>query len=169
LESSNGIYQKLEAFIRYYTNELIRGSTLHRFRLVVFSFHAFVEYFLWLKPMARAVLFWTFVGVEVLLLLRFIVFPIFKLLKLQGIDYNEASIIIGSHFVDVNDSLTNFLQLSDSGKEQHSSELQPRSIKSKRFATDTFGNAINFKSNSKYFCDHSHLLFYFFMRLGTML
>jgi hypothetical protein len=56
----------------------------------------------------------------VLLLLRFIVFPIFKLLKLQkGIDYNEAS-IIGSHFVDVNDSLTNFLQLSDSGKEQHS-------------------------------------------------
>jgi hypothetical protein len=49
--------------------------------------------------MARAVLFWTFVGVEVLLLLRFIVFPIFKLLKLQkGIDYNEAS-IIGSHFV----------------------------------------------------------------------
>jgi hypothetical protein len=58
--------------------------------------------------------------VEVLLLLRFIVFPIFKLLKLQkGIDYNEAS-IIGSHFVDVNDSLTNFLQLSDSGKEQHS-------------------------------------------------
>jgi hypothetical protein len=56
----------------------------------------------------RAVLFWTFVGVEVLLLLRFIVFPIFKLLKLQEIDYNEASIIIGSHFVDVNDSLTNF-------------------------------------------------------------
>jgi hypothetical protein len=72
-------------------------------------------------------------------LLRFIVFPIFKLLKLQkGIDYNEASIIIGSHFVDVNDSLTNFLQLSDSGKEQHSSELLlARSIKSKRFATDT--------------------------------
>jgi hypothetical protein len=48
--------------------------------------------------MARAVL--TFVGVEVLLLLRFIVFPIFKLLKLQkGIDYNEASIIIGSHLL----------------------------------------------------------------------
>jgi hypothetical protein len=43
--------------------------------------------------MARAVLFWTFVGVEVLLL-RFIVFPIFKLLKQKGIDYNEASIII---------------------------------------------------------------------------
>jgi hypothetical protein len=66
--------------------------------------------------MARAVLFWTFVGVEVLLLLRFIVFPIFKLLKLQG-NWLQSSIIIGSHFVDVNDSLTNFLQLSDSGKD----------------------------------------------------
>jgi hypothetical protein len=64
-------------------------------------------------------------------LLRFIVFP-FKLLKLKGIDYNEASIIIGSHFVDVNDSLTNFLQLSDSGKEQHSSELLLASIDQKQ-------------------------------------
>jgi hypothetical protein len=82
LESSNGIYQKLEAFIRkYYTNELIRGVVLF-IGLGLFLFF-FVEYFLWLKPMARAVLFWTFVGVEVLLLLRFIVFPIFKLLKLQ--------------------------------------------------------------------------------------
>jgi hypothetical protein len=83
LESSNGIYQKLEAFIRkYYTNELIRGVVLF-IGLGLLYFHAFVEYFLWLKPMARAVLFWTFVGVEVLLL-RFIVFPIFKLLKLKG-------------------------------------------------------------------------------------
>jgi hypothetical protein len=37
LESSNGIYQKLEAFIRkYYTNELIRGVLFIGF-LVVFS------------------------------------------------------------------------------------------------------------------------------------
>jgi hypothetical protein len=155
LESSNGIYQKLEAFIRkYYTNELIRGVVLFiGLGLLYFLFTLFVEYFLWLKPMARAVLFWTFVGVEVLLLLRFIVFPIFKLLKLQkGIDYNEASIIIGSHFVDVNDSLTNFLQLSDSGKEQHSSELLLASIDQKANALQPipFGNAINFKSNSKY-------------------
>jgi hypothetical protein len=68
--------------------------------------------------MARGLFCFGLCRVEVLLLLRFIVFPIFKLLKLQkGIDYNEASIIM--EVVDVNDSLTNFLQLSDSGKEQH--------------------------------------------------
>lgn len=155
MESSNGIYQKLEAFIRkYYTNELIRGTVLFiGLGLLYFLFTLFVEYFLWLKPMARAVLFWTFVGVEVFLLFRFILFPIFKLLKFQkGIDYNQASKIIGSHFVDVNDSLTNFLQLSDSGKEQHSSELLLASIDQKANALQPipFGNAINFKSNSKY-------------------
>jgi hypothetical protein len=82
--------------------------------------------------MARGLFVLDFVGVEVLLLLRFIVFPIFKLLKLQkGIDYNEASIIM--EVVDVNDSLTNFLQLSDSGKEQHPPELLLASIDQKRF------------------------------------
>jgi hypothetical protein len=54
LESSNGIYQKLEAFIRkYYTNELIRGVVLFiGLGLLYFLFTLFVEYFLWLKPMA---------------------------------------------------------------------------------------------------------------------
>ncbi|WP_198554695.1 hypothetical protein [Flavobacterium sp. ALD4] len=155
MESLNSIYQKLEAFIRrYYTNELIRGIVLFiGLGLLYFLFTLFVEYFLWLKPMARAVLFWTFVGVEVFLLFRFIVFPIFKLLKFQkGIDYNQASKIIGSHFADVNDSLTNFLQLSDSGKEEHSSELLLASIEQKANALQPipFGNAINFKSNSKH-------------------
>jgi hypothetical protein len=99
LESSNGIYQKLEAFIRkYYTNELIRGVVLFIGLACCIFFHAFVEYFLWLKPMARAVCF----GLcsRSYFLLRFIVFPIFKLLK-PGIDYNEASIIIGSHLMSM--------------------------------------------------------------------
>ena len=150
---SNRIYQKLEAFIKkYYTNELIRGVVLFvGFGLLYFLFTLCVEYFFWLQPMARAVLFWTFVVVEVVLLFRFIFFPIFKLLKLQkGIDYNQAAIIIGRHFVD--DSLTNFLQLSVSGKEEHSSELLLASIDQKANALQMipFGNAINFRTNTKY-------------------
>jgi hypothetical protein len=105
LESSNGIYQ-LEAFIRkYYTNELIRGVVLFIGFGLLFSFHAFVEYFLWLKPMAGCFVldFW----VSKCYFLRFIVFPIFKLLKLQkGIDYN-ASIIMEVTLL-MSNSLTNF-------------------------------------------------------------
>ncbi len=152
MEQSNFIYQKLELFIKkFYTNELIRGIIFFiGLGLLYFLFTLFVEYFLWLKPMGRTILFWTFIGVEIFLLLRFILFPIFKLFKFQkGIDYKEASAIIGNHFTEVSDKLTNFLQLSN---DQNQSELLLASIKQKANALHPipFGNAINFKTNRKY-------------------
>ncbi len=100
--------------------------------------------------MGRTFLFWTFVGVELLLLIRFIAFPLFKLFKLQkGIDFNEASSIIGKHFAEVNDKLTNFLQLSNDSSQ---SELLLASIDQKATMLQPipFGNAINFSGNRKF-------------------
>jgi hypothetical protein len=155
VEAANIIYLKLEAFIKkFYVNELIRGIVFFiGLGLLYFLFTLFVEYFLWLKPMGRTVLFWTFVGVEVFLLFRFIMFPMFKLFKFQkGIDYDQASTIIGKHFADVNDTLTNFLQLADSGGNQNKSELLEASIDQKANALQPipFSSAIDFKSNKKY-------------------
>ncbi|TDD78184.1 DUF4175 family protein [Flavobacterium caseinilyticum] len=156
MENQQFIYQKLEAFIRkFYTNELIRGTIFFiGLGLLYLLFTLFVEYFLWLKPMGRTILFWTFVGVEVYLLFRFILFPIFKLFKLQkGIDYNQASVIIGNHFTEVKDKLTNFLQLSNPNEHQNKSELLVASIEQKANALQPipFGNAINYNGNKKYF------------------
>ena len=156
MEKQQFIYQKLEAFIRkFYTNELIRGTIFFiGLGLLYFLFTLFVEYFLWLKPMGRTILFWIFVGVEVYLLCRFILFPIFKLFKLQkGIDYNQASAIIGNHFSEVSDKLTNFLQLSNPNEHQIKSELLAASIEQKANALQPipFGNAINYNGNRKYF------------------
>ena len=150
------IYQKLEAFIRkFYTNELIRGTIFFiGLGLLYLLVTLFIEYFLWLKPIGRTILFWTFVGVEVYLLFRFILFPIFKLFKLQkGIDYNQASAIIGNHFVEVSDKLTNFLQLSNPNDNQVKSELLLASIEQKASLLQPipFSSAINFKRNNKYF------------------
>ncbi len=152
MEPSNLIYQKLELFIKkFYTNELIRGIIFFvGLGLLYFLFTIFVEYFLWLKPMGRTILFWIFILVEVLLLSRFILFPIFKLFKLQkGIDYKEASAIIGNHFSEVNDKLTNFLQLSN---DKNQSELLLASIEQKANTLQPvpFGNAINFNANRKF-------------------
>jgi hypothetical protein len=100
--------------------------------------------------MARTVLFWVFIIVEIFLLLRFILFPIFKLFKLKkGIDYKEASTIIGKYFTEVNDKLTNFLQLS---KSENQSELLLASVEQKANSLQPipFGNAINFSANRKY-------------------
>ena len=152
MENTNIIYQKLESFIKkFYTNELLRGTIFFvGIGLLYFIFTLFVEYFLWLKPTARTVLFYTFVIVELFLLFRFICFPLFKLFKLQkGIDYKDASNIIGNHFNEVGDKLTNFLQLS---QDKNKSELLLASIdqKANTLQPIPFGNAINLGSNKKY-------------------
>ena len=152
MDNSNIIYQKIESFIKkFYTNELLRGTIFFvGIGLLYFIFTLFVEYFLWLKPAARTVLFLVFIIVELFLLLRFICFPLFKLFKLQkGIDYKEASTIIGNHFSEVGDKLTNFLQLS---QDKNKSELLLASIdqKANTLQPIPFGNAINLENNKKY-------------------
>lgn len=146
------IYEKLEAFIRkYYTNELIRGGLLFiGIGLVYFLFTLTIEYFLWLQPGYRTILFWAFVAVEFFLLARLVLYPIAKLFRLsKGIGYGEASKIIGSHFPEVSDKLTNFLQLSESSD---TSELLAASIdqKAMNLRIVPFGNAVNFNRNRKY-------------------
>ena len=152
MENSNNIYLKLEQFIKkYYTNELLRGSIFFiGIGLLYFLFTLSIEYFFWLKPNSRTLLFWTFIAVELFLLLRFILFPISKLFKLQnGINYDDASKIIGNHFSEVGDKLTNFLQLS---QDSNTSELLLASIdqKAKTLQPIPFVKAINFSKNKKY-------------------
>jgi hypothetical protein len=111
---------------------------------------SFIEYFLWLQPLGRTILFWMFLFVETFLLFRFILFPIFKLFKLQkGIDYNDASKIIGNHFGNINDKLTNFLQLT---QDPNQSELLLASIEQKASSLQPipFSNAVDFNKNKKY-------------------
>ncbi|TWO34011.1 hypothetical protein E1J38_004330 [Seonamhaeicola sediminis] len=146
------IQNKLEGFIkRYYTNELLKGAILFfAIGLLYFLFTLFIEYALWLGTGARAVLFWLFIAVELALLVKFIVIPIAKLFKLKtGIDYKDASRIIGNHFPEVNDKLLNVLQLNENTTH---SELLLASIEQKSLELKPipFKLAINFKQNVKY-------------------
>jgi hypothetical protein len=152
LSTKNSIYSKLEDFIKkFYTNELIKGTLLFiGLGLLYFIFTLLVEYFLWLPTTGRSILFWLFIGVETLLLIRFIAFPIFKLVKLQkGIDYEQAATIIGNHFSEVQDKLLNFLQLAN---QNQNTELISASIEQKAASLQPipFSNAINFAKNKKF-------------------
>src|SRR5690606_28743626 len=152
MNSIDFIYSTLEQFIlKYYTNQLIKGVIFFiGIGLLYFLFTLFIEYFLWLKPTGRTILFWLFVGVELFLFLRFICFPLFKLFKIQkGIGYTEASKIIGNHFTEVNDKLTNFLQLAEN---QEKSELLLASIEQKadNLYPVPFTSAVDFKKSYKY-------------------
>jgi hypothetical protein len=166
------IQQKLEEFIKkYYTNELIKGAILFfAIGLLYLLITLLVEYFLWLNPLGRRILFWAFVIVELGLFIRFIAFPLAKLFKLQqGIDYMQASKIIGNHFPQVNDKLLNVIQLNQNQRE---SELLAASIDQK--ATELqpvpFKSAVNFKNNAKYlkYAAIPILVFILFSALGGM-
>ena len=113
----NNIEAKLEAFVRrFYINELLKGTILFiALGMLYFLVTIFIEHVLWLNTLARTVLFWLFVGVELGLLVKFIVIPLAKLFKMrQGITHEQASKIIGNHFPVVGDKLLNVLQLQKS-------------------------------------------------------
>ncbi|MGJ5643027.1 hypothetical protein [Formosa sp. S-31] len=146
------IVEKLEAFIRrYYVNELIKGSLLFfAIGLLYFIVTLLVEHFLWLNSVARAVLFWLFITVEFVLFVKFLCIPLTRLFKLQkGINYEQASVIIGKHFPEVNDKLLNVLQLS---RDKDQSELLLASInqKARELSPVPFKLAVNFNRNIKY-------------------
>jgi len=152
LSTFQTIQNKLEAFVKkYYTNELIKGVILFfSTGVLYFLITLLIEHYLWLSQTGRSVLFWMFVVVEVGLFARFIAFPLAKLFKLQkGIDYTQASKIIGNHFPEVSDKLLNVLQLKEDNRH---SELLLASIdqKSKELQPIPFANAVNFKQNVKY-------------------
>jgi len=146
------ITQKLHQFsLKFYTNELIRGAILFfSFGVLYLFFTLFIEYFLWLKPFSRTVLFWIFVLVELFLLITLIFFPIFKIIGLKkGLSFEESSKIIGNHFPEVSDKLLNILQLN---QQTNQSDLLLASIDQKSAALQPipFTKAIDFSKNKKY-------------------
>ena len=97
--------------------------------------------------MARTILFWAFIGIELVLLFRFILIPLFKLLGIRKrISDVEASRLIGIHFKEVDDKLLNIIQLRSTGL---NNELLTASIeqKSKDIKPISFRKAIVFKKN----------------------
>lgn len=151
MSNYESIEDKLEGFIKkFYSNELIKGMLLFvSIGLLYFIVTLFIEYFLWLRPMARTVLFWLFIAVEVVLFSKYVIFPILKLLGFQkGISKEDASRIIGNHFPEVSDKLLNILQL----KSENESELVLASIdqKAKDLRPIPFKLAIDFSNNKKY-------------------
>ncbi len=146
------IQVKLQHFInKFYFNELIKGLILFfGIGLLYFIATLFIEHFLWLKPLARTVLFWIFIVVEVSLFSFYILIPIVKIAGLKnGITEVEASKIIGNYFPEISDKLLNMLQLHSS---KHNSELIEASIeqKSKEIQPIPFRGAINFSKNKKF-------------------
>lgn len=148
------LIQKLDEFVRkYYKNQLIKGA-IYSFAIVCMFFLTVVllEYFGNFTSTLRSVIFYSFLVISCLTLIRFILIPLFKLYKLGTvINYDTAASIIGAHFGEVKDKLLNTLQLIEAG-EGSDNELVEHSINQKieDLKPIKFSTAIDFSGNKKY-------------------
>lgn len=152
MNSYNNILLKLSDFTKkYYTKLLLKGLLLFlAFGLLFFLVTLGVEYFLWLNSTGRLVLLLIFVGIELFLLFKYILTPLFYLFKLKkGISHKQASLLIGKHFPDVDDKLFNLLDLAD---DNNQSELLLASIEQRSESLNPipFAKAVDFGENLKY-------------------
>jgi len=149
------LIQKLEAFIRkYYKNQLIKGAIFFITAFISsYILIATLEYFGRYNSTIRATIFFTFLAFTIFCLVKYILVPIAGIFKLRKtINYEQASLIIGTHFTNVSDSLLNTLQLKNTANNQADNSLLIAAIEQKTSQLNPipFQKAINFKTNLKY-------------------
>ncbi len=153
------LIEKLDEFIRkYYKNQVVRGI-LYSVALVLLFFVSVtaLEYFAHFNTIVRTVLFYLFIITSGFVLVKYIAIPLSKLYRFgKIISHEEASKIIGKHFLNVQDKLLNVLQLQQSSNNpqltSNNQQLLDASInqKIKELKPVPFASAIDFSENKKY-------------------
>ena len=152
------LIKKLDEFTRkYYRNKLVKGLILF-LAIILFSFLVVtgLEYFGHFGQTIRTILFYLFIGLNTGVFITYIIDPILKILKIgRIISYEQASLIIGRHFPEIQDKLLNTLQLNqvyqESG-ERANIELLKAGIDQKieRLRPIPFSLAVDFSKNRKF-------------------
>ncbi|MDQ3392845.1 MAG: DUF4175 family protein [Bacteroidota bacterium] len=146
------IYKLKEYKRKYYLNLLLRG--------VIFSLAAMLVAYLLINSLEfagrfpttiRAALFFSFIGVSLIVVYKWLIIPILKLTSLnKQIDDEEASRLIGKHFPAINDKLLNTVQLQSINARENS--LLQASIKQKtaQLSVIPFTEAVIFSENKRF-------------------
>ena len=149
---------KIDSFIRkFYKNLLIKGVFYSLSLLLVFFLGILtIENIGGFGTFGRALLFYGYLFIAILIFVYYIIIPISKLLKFgKIISYKQAAIIIGNHFSEANDKILNILQLHEQGEKTHNKNynllLSSINQKTNEVSSLSFSNVINYKENLKYF------------------
>ena len=154
MQKKDTIRQNLDLFIRkYYKNRMMRGIIYALTLLLsLFFVMAVLEHFGYFSSLVRAILFWSYLLLGLLVLTYYVVVPLAKMFRLgKVISYEEAAKIIGDHFPKVQDKLLNLLQLQQSGQGEDSDLLVAAiSQKTAELRPVPFNQAIDLSANHKY-------------------
>ncbi|MBA3899489.1 MAG: DUF4175 family protein, partial [Bacteroidetes bacterium] len=151
------LIDKLDEFIRkYYKNQLVKGG-MYSISLVLLFFISIslLEYFARFESLGRAIVFYSFLSLSVAIIVKYIIIPLSKLYKLGDvISHEQAALIIGSHFSNIQDKLLNVLQLNKQYEAETglSTALIEASINQRieELKPVPFASAVDFSENKKY-------------------
>lgn len=157
MNNYQSLLAKLDQFVRkYYKNQLIKGL-LYVTALVLGLFVAIVlaEYFGRFNQFVRTIIFFSFAGFSLVVIIRWLFVPLLKLFRLgKTISYEQASDIIGQHFAQISDKLLNTLQLKEQSSSASGIEktLLEAAIDQKtvELSPIPFSSAIDFRKNKRY-------------------
>jgi hypothetical protein len=147
------LLKKLNGFIRkYYKNLLIKGAFYFiALSILFFLFFILVEFIGYNGIIVRTTILYIYIVLFILLLIRYVVYPLTKLLNIgKTISYEDVAKIIGSYFPEVSDKLLNLLQLKQMILIEES-DILLASIeqKTKELYPITFHKAIDKKKTKK--------------------
>jgi hypothetical protein len=152
--SYQSLLEKLDAFIRkYYTNQLLRGVIFSGVYVLAFFLAInLLEYYLYLSPVLRKVLFFGFILSSLAFVARFVAVPLMHYYKLgKIISYEQAAQIVGTHFTEVKDKLLNILQLKHAAENSDNTLLFAAiDQKAVELKPIDFSFAIDLGKNKKY-------------------
>lgn len=150
------LLEKLDAFInRFYLNQVIRGALLlFTLLLSTYLLVASTAFYMQLPMWSRAVLFYAFVGSNLWLLVRWVLFPFFRMKGwMKRMSYRDAAKRIGDELGEVKDKLLNTIELSEYSAEAGvSHELLMASIEQRTWELQPlpFLKIIDFRENRRY-------------------
>ncbi|MES2621272.1 MAG: DUF4175 family protein [Bacteroidota bacterium] len=152
--SYNSLIEKLDKFIRkYYTNQLIRGAIFSAVYILAFFLAInLLEYYFYLSPLFRKILFFGFILSSAAFTVNFFLVPLLHYYRLgKIISYEKAAQIVGIHFGEIKDKLLNILQLHSVAANAES-QLLLAAIDQKAFELKPidFAFAVDLSKNKKY-------------------
>ena len=154
MTSQQVLVAKIERFVRkFYVNRLIQGVLIGAALWIVFYLLVnTLEYFSWFSSKVRLALLILLLAGSAVVLAVYVVVPLYNLLRYRHkMSLEQAALLIGRFFPDVDDKLLNTLQLSDS-ESTDPSDLLEAAIEQRtaQLVPLRFTDAVDLKGNLRY-------------------
>lgn len=149
------LIEKIERFVRkFYVNRLIQGVLIGAALWIVFYLLVnALEYFSWFSPRVRFILFLVLLAGSAAVLVFYFIIPLVNLFRFRKkMSLEQASLLIGRFFPEVQDKLLNTLQLTETSENSASDELLAATIeqRTQQLAPLRFSDAVDLKGNLRY-------------------